>query len=349
MTRRPVWPARGVVVLGGPSAAGKTEVALLLAKDLDAEIISADSRQIYRGLDLGTGKPTPAERRRVRHHLLSACPLGRAVTAADFARLAEAAYRDIARRGRRCLVVGGTGLWIKAFVDGLTPGPPPNPQLRERLQERARREGRGSLHRELERLDPATAGRLHPSDQVRVIRALEILHAGLPPSRLRRRAGTGRRPACLIALFRSREELYARAERRVEAWLSAGWLDQVEALRKAARRWRLPALRAIGFDHLLQVLEGGLGRDRAAELIRRDTRRYIKRQLTWFRADPRWHWVDASGGSEAARAEILSLLGELGWWQAGSGPGGESGKAAMRGSGRAILPAGLRRCERPGR
>jgi tRNA dimethylallyltransferase len=313
MTADTGWPADGVVVIAGPTAAGKTPLAVRLAEECNAEIISADSRQIYRSLNLGTGKPSPEELARVPQHLISRVPLSQTVTAADFAALAESVRREITARGRRCLLVGGTGLWIRAFIDGLAPTPPPDPDLRAHLQARAKTEGRERLYLELQAADPVTAARLHPSDLVRVIRALEIYRlSGIRPSEIKNKAGR-ELPSVWLGLQLPRADLYARAEARIEAWLRAGWLEEVRALLDSGLAWDVPALQALGYSHLARHLRGEWPLARAVDLIKRDTRRYIKRQLTWFRAEPRLHWLDASAGEAAALSAARAALQAAGW------------------------------------
>lgn len=301
----------GIIVVAGPTSAGKTELAVRLAEAIGGEIISADSRQIYRGLEIGAGKPDPEQLRRVPHHLISAAPPQQVVTAADFAARAEAARRDIAVRGKAVLLVGGTGLWIRAFMDGLADTPPPDRELRSRLAARAEAEGAESLHRELQAVDPTAAARLHPADRVRIIRALEIYSlSGRRPSELPKTARPPR-PGLWLGAIRPRAELYARAEARIDAWLEAGWAGEVKSLLASGLTPETPAMQALGYAHLARCARGECTQAQAVEWIKRDTRRYIKRQLTWFLAEPRIHWIEVSG--EDAAAEARRMAAAAGW------------------------------------
>lgn len=304
-----------VLVLAGPTGVGKTRFAIRLAQEFDAEIISADSRQIYRCLNLGTGKPSPAQRRQAVHHLISRFHPERVVTASVFADLAARARDEMERRGQRCILAGGTGLWIQAFMDGLTPSPPPDQRIRQELRLRAERLGSEALHAELERLDPETSRRIAPADRVRIIRALEI-HAvtGRKPSQVLNRPAVARYTGCWIGLTRPRAELYAAAERRIDAWLEAGWLDEVRSLLARGIAPGCPAMQAIGYAHLVSHVSGRLDWPSAVSLIKRDTRRYIKRQLTWFKAEDRLFWIDLSRTGDGQALEMIrSKLAEHGW------------------------------------
>jgi tRNA dimethylallyltransferase len=299
-------PRKPLIVVVGPTAVGKTAFAVQLAKRFSSEIISADSRQIYRGFDLGTGKPTPAEMACVPHYLVSMASPRKAVTAARFARLAELAVQKIVAKQKNAWVVGGTGLWIRALVDGLAPTPPGDPEIRAQLQQHAREAGKEALHRELQAVDPVTAGRLHPSDLLRVIRALEIFRiSGQAVSHMTAQAKPEPWPAFWLGLFRPRDEMYARAEARIEQCLQQGWLEEVRQLLHAGLEPSCPAFQALGYAHLVKYVQGETTWPRTVELIKRDTRRYIKRQLTWFRANPRITWLDVSNETQAIReAEI---------------------------------------------
>jgi len=310
MSGTPTPAGAPVLVVVGPTSAGKTELAMRLAEPLGGEIVSADSRQIYQGLDVGTGKPSAEQLQRVPHHLVSSEPPGRVMTAALFAEQADAACREITARGQRVLLVGGTGLWIRAFMDGLAPTSPPDPGVRAQLAARMQAEGRDALHAELARVDPETAARLHPADWIRVIRALEIYHtSGRPASAWPKIAGPAR-PGVWLGVTRPRAELYARAEARIDEWLAAGWVQEVETLLAGGLAPETPAMQALGYSHLVRYVRGEWPLARAVELIKRDTRRYIKRQLTWFLADSRIRWTDASGGLDAALDSLAAASRE---------------------------------------
>ncbi len=299
-----------MIILAGPTAAGKTALAIKLAESLNGEIISADSRQIYQGLDIGTGKPDSEELKRVRHHLVSVVSPEKSVSAGDFSRMAEKAFQEIINHGKTCLLVGGTGLWIRAFIDGLTPAPPADPEVRALLTEKAVRHGKQALYQELKKADPVTAARLHPSDQVRIIRALEIfiLTGERPSERKHRIPVSVSRPACWLGIIRPREELYARAEQRIDFWIASGWREETDRLLKQGVPAEAPAMQAIGYSHWVKHLSGIYSYDQTVDLIKRDSRRYIKRQLTWFRAEKRLSWVDVSKNEREVMREIKRIV-----------------------------------------
>lgn len=297
-----------VAVLAGPTAVGKTEVALALAPELGAEIISADSLQVYRELDIGTAKSTPEERAVVPHHLIDVAAPDESYDAARYLAEARAVIRELTRRGVRPLVVGGTGLYIKALLGGLFPDGGKYPEIRARLRQELTEQGLASLYKRLQHLDPATAARLPPGDTYRILRALEVVEgSGRPLSELAAAHRFADRPyeTVKIGLTLPREELYARIEARVEAMLAAGWLEEVKGL---LRRYPpdLKSLRALGYRHLVAYLHGELGLEEAVAAIKRDTRRYAKRQLTWFKADPEIRWFHPREVEQ-----ILALLREF--------------------------------------
>ncbi|MDB5307194.1 MAG: tRNA ((37)-N6)-dimethylallyltransferase MiaA [Gemmataceae bacterium] len=287
------------LILTGPTACGKTALALALAARLGAEIVAMDSMTLYRGMDVGTAKPTTADRARVPHHLIDALDPWESATVAWWLRKAEEACADIAARGKRPLFVGGTPFYLKALLHGLFPGPPADPDLRRRLEEEAGREGRDRLHARLAAVDPKTAARLHPNDVRRVVRALEVYHlTGKPISAWQQTwdtpafadpAAAGPSPARIpaVVLGLARDELYARIDRRVGAMLAAGWLDEVGRLRHLPRPLSREARQALGYRELIEYLDGRGGTwDEVAGLIRTHTRQFAKRQLTWFRHLP---------------------------------------------------------------
>ena len=276
-----------LIVLAGPTGAGKSELGVQLADRLGAEIVSADSQAVYRHFDLGTAKPDAEQLARVPHHLVSVVEPTEPFSAARWSALADAAIGDATRRGRPVLVVGGTGLYIRALLHGLT-DTPPDPEIRRALEEEARARGPEALHRRLAAVDPEAAARLPVADVVRVVRALEI-HAttGTPPSRLRAAHGFGpaRYPARIYFLDPGPEELERRLARRTRAMFERGLIAETERL--VARGFRDTApMRSVGYRQALAALEG---RSSAAEAEREtllETRRYAKRQRTWFRREP---------------------------------------------------------------
>jgi tRNA dimethylallyltransferase len=294
-----------VAVLVGPTAVGKTAVALDLAEALGAEIVNADSMQVYRELDIGTAKPTPAERGRVRHHLLDVADPDEHYDAARYAAEAREVIAGLHRRGVPPLVVGGTGLYIKALLAGLFHQEEVVHQVRERLARELADQGLPALLARLESLDPVTAQRLAPGDTYRILRALEVVEAtGRPISELHAAHDFGDRPytTLKLGLDLPREELYQRIDDRVKFMLSQGWLEEVRRLLK-----RYPAglkpLQALGYRHLVAYLEVRLPLPEAIEQTQKETRRYAKRQLTWFRADPEIRWFHPSQGED-----MLALL-----------------------------------------
>jgi tRNA dimethylallyltransferase len=308
----PVPGSIPLVVLAGPTASGKTALALALAARFGGEIVGADSRQIYRLLDIGTAKPTSAERARVPHHLLDVVWPDEPYTLAQYQADAVAAIADVAARGRLPLLVGGTGLYVRAVVDGLAiPAVPPQPALRAELEALAVAEGVAALHARLAALDPAAAASSDPANPRRLIRALEIcLVTGRPVSEQRGTRPTPYRPL-FLGLDTERSILYGWADRRVDAMLAAGFVAEVEGLAARGYRWDLPALSSLGYREIGAALRGELTLPAAVERLKRATHAYIRRQLTWFRPDPRIHWLDAAAPDRTTAA--VSLVAD---WQA---------------------------------
>jgi tRNA dimethylallyltransferase len=272
----------------GPTAAGKTAVALRLAEELGGEVLSCDSMQVYRGMDVGTAKPTPAERARVPHHLLDVVDPDEDFSAARYVELADAAAAAISARGRVVVVCGGTGLYLRALVRGLFPAPRPDPALRARHREA----GAAAVRERLLAVDPEAARGILPGDLVRLSRALEVYEqTGVPISELRRRAaGPPRYPARLVGLAPPRPELHARIDARFDQMMAAGFLDEVRRLLDRYGPAARP-LGALGYAQLRDHLLGRVSLEEAVRLGKRDTRRYARRQLTWFRSEPgiTWH------------------------------------------------------------
>ncbi len=287
------------LILTGPTACGKSALALELAERIDAEIVALDSMTVYRGMDIGTAKPTSIERERVPHHLIDVLDPWESLTVAWWLEQAEEACRDITSRGKRPLFVGGTPFYLKALFHGLFPGPPADEELRRSLEVEAERDGNAALHARLAAVDPRTAARLHPNDVRRVVRALEVhTLTGKPISDWQQTWDTKsfadnpaivpppvRIPAAVLEL--PREELYTRINQRVDAMLAAGWLDEVRRLRELPRPLSREARQALGYRELLAYLDNtGLEWDETVERIRTHTRQFAKRQMTWFRHLP---------------------------------------------------------------
>jgi tRNA dimethylallyltransferase len=294
------------IVLVGPTATGKTAVAVELAEQLGGEIINADSMQVYRGMDIGTAKPNAEERARAQFHLLDVLPPDQPFTVADWKAQAEAALAEIAAREHWPIICGGTGLYIRALLDDWSlAATPAEPALRDRLRSELASEGAPALHARLREIDPATAARLHPNDAVRIVRALEVYEAtGRPISdyQAQDRATRTPRPAYRIGLTLPRPELYARIEARVESMLAAGWEAEVRGLLAQGYAPTLGPLRSLGYKEMTSAICGELDRATAIAQIKQNTRRFAKRQQTWFRADPQITWIEVSALSSATVA-----------------------------------------------
>jgi tRNA dimethylallyltransferase len=282
------------LVLAGPTAVGKTALAVALARRLGGEIIGADSRQIYRGMDIGTAKPTPEERAAARHHLIDIVDPDQTFSAAEYARAARGCIAEITARGALPILVGGTGLYLRAALRGLFEGPPADPELRERLRELERTRGPGALHERLAEVDPETARHLSPRDIVRIERALEVYElTGRPLSVWHREHAFAERPfrTLYLGLTRERAELYRRIEARVVRMFQRGFVAEVEGLLAAGYGPELPAMSGLGYRTVVRLLRGDLTPAQAVIEVATQTRRYAKRQLTWFRKEPIDTWI----------------------------------------------------------
>ena len=303
-----------VPVLVGPTASGKTDTALLLAMALRGEVISADSRQIYRFLDIGTAKPAPAQLRSVPHHFIDERDPDESFSAGEFGAQARERIGRILGRGRLPLVVGGSGLYVRSLVDGLFEGPGKQPLLRSVLEERARAGGILELLEELRSVDPAAARGASSATPRRIIRALEVYHAtGVPLSTHQREA----RPTIeftpmLLGLTWERPELHARIEARCEAMITDGLLAETERLEAMGYDRSCNALNTVGYAEMTAYRRGELAWHDALERFKRNTRRYAKRQMTWFRADRRIRWLPMSGsfGPGAAAEHIAAYYAD---------------------------------------
>ena len=293
-----------LVALVGPTGVGKSRVAIELAAALRAEIVSADSRLIYRGMDIGTAKPSREERRRVPHHLIDVAEPEENWSLARFKQAAEAAIREIQARGRIPLLVGGTGLYIRAVVEGFTiPAVPPDHELRRRLEE-SEQHAPGTLYARLAVVDPAAAARIHPRNARRLIRALEVFaRTGRPISTLQERGEPVGR-TLQIGLTMAREALYRAIDDRVDGQIAAGLVEEVRGLLARGYAPSLPSMTGLGYKEIAAHLDGGIPLEETIRTLKRNTRRFAKRQYTWFRADPRIRWIDVDDrdADEVARA-----------------------------------------------
>ena len=288
-------PPVKLLIICGPTASGKSELALRLAHDLDAEIVNADSMQIYCGLDVGTAKPTPEQQAEIRHHLIDIANPAQLFSAADFCAAADAAIRDIVSRGKRVIVAGGTGLYIRALVKGLVDSPSGEGKLREALQDESGMVGNAAMLEKLRQVDPELAAVLHPNNLVRIIRALEVYQlTGMPLSQYQKKHAfaTRRYEALQIGISVDRSVLYERIDDRVEQMLASGLLDEVRSLLAAGYGCDIKPLRSIGYKEAVAHLSGDVSAEEAVRLIKRNTRHYAKRQLTWFKADPDILWFE---------------------------------------------------------
>ncbi len=302
-----------VLAVVGPTASGKTSLAIELAEHLDTEIISADSMQFYRGMEIGTGAPSAEELARVRHHFVGHLEPSQEMSAGDFEVAARAVVRDLNARGKTAVVVGGSGLYIQALIDGLFEGPGKAPSIRERLEAEAEELGTESLYSRLESVDPEYASRIECGDLRRIVRALEVYEVtGRPISELHieQQDSSKSLSAVQVAIDWPRDTLYERINARVDAMMEAGFADEVGRLIERGYAGHIKRLRSIGYREIAAHLSGACTLDEAVESMKMFTRRYAKRQLTWFRGDSRIHWLNAGvGETEAFHLEhVLELL-----------------------------------------
>jgi tRNA dimethylallyltransferase len=298
-----------ILIIAGPTAVGKTDASILLAQELGAEIVSADSMQIYRGMDIGTAKPTTKQRRLVYHHMIDIAEPDQPYSAGDYLRDARAALDGIIASGGTPIVVGGTGLYLRALMRGLFHGPPADLELRERLLQRESEGQPGLLYSDLVNVDPEAAVKIHPNDLRRTVRALEVYYL-----RDRKLSDFQREHAFkdkhyqfkLLFLVRSRAELYPRIEQRVDRMVAEGLEAEVKTLMDRGYRPELISLKGLGYQHFMAFHLGKVSHTEAVALLKRDTKRFAKRQFTWFRREPEAVWVDVTGLSGAA--EIVERI-----------------------------------------
>jgi tRNA dimethylallyltransferase len=284
------------LILAGPTASGKTKLGLEIAEQLNAEIVSMDSMTLYRGMDIGTAKPTPEIRKRIRHHLIDVLDPWESASVAWWLQQAEQCCREIESRGKRVLLVGGTPLYLKALLRGLFDGPPADPELRQRLTQEGEGNGFQALHQRLAEVDPVSASRLHPHDVRRVVRALEVWEiTGRPISAWQKQwishpaSGTDNAALALdryLWLDVPRNELYARINDRVRRMITEGWLEEAASLQRLSRPLSREAAQALGYKELFAHLDGKTDLEDTIELIQTRSRNFAKRQISWFRHIP---------------------------------------------------------------
>lgn len=299
-------------MITGPTASGKSALALEIARHFGGEIISADSMQVYKYMDIGTGKPSLDERKLVRHHLIDVLYPDEVFSAALFREEAQGVIAELMKRGRRAVVVGGTGLYIKGLTSGLIKGGEVDNAIRQRLQSEAQKEGRQRLYQRLKTVDSITASQLHSHDTYRIIRALEVYErTGSPISVLRQKHLFQEEPyrVLKIGLILQRGQLYSRIDRRVDEMMERGLKEEVHWLLEMGYSPSLKSMQALGYKQMVKHLLGVCDLSKAIRNIKRDTRRYAKRQITWFKANSQIHWAEYPRDRDA----ILRLI--EGFWQ----------------------------------
>lgn len=302
-----------LVVLAGPTAVGKSEIGVRVAQALDTEVLTADSRQVYRGMDIGTDKPSLDQRRGIPHQLIDLVDPDKPFNVGEYRRLALAEIDRLYRKRKLPLVVGGTGLYVRALVRGLCDAPQADPAFRVALVRNARLQGPTFLHRELARIDPALACRLHPNDEPKLVRALEVHHLSgrrLSAVHQAHSFGDGTFVPLLVGLTRERASLYRRIEARIDAQLSQGFVGEVKRLVASGYGRESGAMKGLGYRQIAQHLAGECGYEEAVGRFKRDTRRFAKRQLTWFTKEPNVAWVSIAEeeSSEQVANRILQLV-----------------------------------------
>jgi tRNA dimethylallyltransferase len=303
-------PARLIVILG-PTASGKSALAIELAKRLGGEILVCDSTQVYRHFDIGTAKVPPCDQKNIPHHLVDLVEPDEIFTAGEYRRHALLSLDDLRRRSKLPILAAGTGLYLRALLEGLADAPRRSEELRDRLRRSAKRHGATHLHKILARLDPASAARIAPRDTQKIIRAIEMrILAGKPVAEIFRpdRAALEGYAMTKIGLAPPRPALYARIDARVNEMLAAGWLDEVRALVSSGIPPDSKPFQFIGYADLRAHLEGRIALAAAVANIQQSTRRFAKRQLTWFRREPDVHWLASFGDADETLAAALDVI-----------------------------------------
>jgi tRNA dimethylallyltransferase len=306
-----------LIVIAGPTGVGKTGVAIALAKRIGGEIVGADSRQIYRYMDIGTAKPTPAERARVPHHLIDIRNPDEDYSAAEYARDASVAIRDIHACGEIPLLVGGTGLYIHAVLYGIFEGPGRDETFRSEMHALAKERGPVYIHQKLLQVDPETALRLHPHDLTRVIRALEVYHLTGKPISEQQSCATApiaEYRSCFFVITAEREILYERIDTRVDQMITQGLVEEVRGLLKRGYHANLNSMNSVGYKEIIEFLSGKQDLPSTIRLIKQNTRRYAKRQLTWFRKYQDNFWI-CPEKSETIEDTVNTCMRVISHWQ----------------------------------
>ena len=285
-----------IICIVGPTASGKTKLSVALAQHLDAEIISFDSMQIYRGMDIGTAKPTMEERGGIVHHMFDVAEPTEDFSVSRYVEMADACVQDLLSRGKTVILVGGTGLYVDSLIAGREFAPYPSTGRREELEKRVQEEGIEPIYEELRAIDPEAAEQIHPANHKRVIRALEVfLETGKTFSEHNRQTQLippKYDPIWVGLDYQNREALYARIDQRVEEMFAQGLVEEVQALLQKGISPKATSLQAIGYKELIAYLEGNSTLEQAKEDIQRSSRRYAKRQRTWFRRNEKVHWIE---------------------------------------------------------
>lgn len=302
-----------LVILLGPTGAGKSGLAIELAEAFGGEILNADSMQVYRYMNIGTAKPTPEERQRIKHHLIDLVTPDQPFHAGLYRTLGRKTVDSLHQKETPIFVVGGTGLYIKALTQGLFTSPKINSTVRERLKQEAEQRGKEFVYQRLREVDPKAAARIHPQDLFRTIRALEVFEStGVQISFLQEQHQFGDRPylTLKIGLEMDRDKLYRRIEERVDRMIERGFLQEVEGLLEMGYGQGLKPMQGLGYKQMVKFLSNELGWDEAVNLMKRETRHYAKRQWTWFKADREVCWSDESVDRGKIFAEVRSFLRE---------------------------------------
>ena len=296
-----------IITIAGPTASGKTALSILLAKEMDGEIVSCDSMQVYKDMDIGTAKPTPEEQQGIPHHMLSVAEPWEDFSVSRYCAMADPIVEDILRRGKSPVIVGGTGLYMDALIRGNAFAPCPSTGRREELEALAASQGIEAVIERLQKADPESAARLHPSDQKRIIRAMEVyLETGMTITEHNRKTQEippKYHPIRFALTDRQRQTLYDRIDRRVDAMVEAGLIEEIQGLLARGIPEKCTAMQAIGYKEFVAALHGACSLEEAAGQVKQSSRRYAKRQLTWFRRNPENIWLIREDGQTSM--EIL--------------------------------------------